>query len=130
MAYANKETIALDTNFLTAIAQFKIDVFDEIRHIVAGNLRFTVPVQVRKELDKLVESNAKMRGAVAIATLAMKKNNVVTSKIEAKDADTALVKMGKKGTIIATNDHKLKKKIKKFGGRILYIRQRSYVELG
>lgn len=124
MALTNK--VGLDTNMLTAIFEFKIDVFEQIRNIL-GNVAFVVPNQVMDELDSLSKRNNRLKHSCRIATEAMEKNRVRKIEVKARDADSALLKLSERMPI-ATNDKVLRSKIKKKGGKVLILRQRKYIE--
>ncbi|MCD6247729.1 MAG: hypothetical protein J7J87_04865 [Candidatus Diapherotrites archaeon] len=119
--------VALDTNMLLYITSHKIDVFAEIRKNF-GNVIFIVPQSVRNELERLRKVNANRAKQVNIAEQLMKKNQVKIIKLS-NDADNDLLELAKQGTIVATNDKELKKRIKDFGGRVIYLRKKKLIEV-
>jgi len=121
------EQVALDTNMLLNIARFNIDVFQETKKMF-GNVEFLVPKQVMEELDKLAGKGQNLRKEVNIAKIAIENNNVEIIEIEARDADEALKKMASEA-IIATNDKELKDSVREMNGRILYLRQKKFLEM-
>ena len=50
-------------------------------------------------------------------------------QIEAGNADNALEKMAKQGFYVASNDAVLRKRIKGFGGKVIYLRQSRFLEI-
>jgi len=126
MALSNKKNIvALDTNILFSISQYKIDIFDEIERLL-GKTNFVITEAIDAELDKLSKKNKK---EVNIAREVIAKKNVKKVKTESKIADTSLVELAKQGYIIATADKALKKRIKDYGGTLIYLRQKKYLEM-
>jgi len=124
MVPANKRVIALDTNILLAIEKFKINLFGELRGVFGRNALIVLPSEVEKELEKLGKKNAGARIAKSI----LKNEGIKIVKTDAKDADSALIELAEKNAVIATNDKKLRKKIKALGGRIAYLRKKSLLE--
>lgn len=122
--------VAIDTNMLAAAEQFGIDVFGGSRNMF-GNVGFVVPEQVVAELGKLEMKNKKMHGTVAVARelLAREGGNVKVIPSGCGGADEALLGLSRKGFIIATNDKELRAKARKGGGKVLFIRKKSFLEL-
>lgn len=131
MASANskRKVIAMDTNFLTAILQFRVDVFSEIKSEFGSNIKFVVPAQVNSELERISEKGGKIAMAVKIAKEAMRKNKVGEVEVSARNADSALAKIAQDGAVVATNDRNLKKRIKALGGTVIYLRQKKFIEV-
>ncbi len=119
--------IALDTNMLLAVAQFKVDVFEQIRNLF-GQAELYVPGQVEEELEKIEKKGKTRKTEVGIARELMEKHNVKVVFSEEKDADTALVSLSEKGYWIATNDKELKKRIQ--NQKVLYLRKKKFLEKG
>ncbi len=119
--------IALDSNMLLAIPQFKVDVFSEIKRL-DGNVNFVIPIQIKNELINLSNKSIKMKKACEIIFSLMKQNNVTVKKVNALNADNALLELSKKGIAVATNDKELKRRIKIFGGEIFFLRKKKFIE--
>ena len=124
----NKPKIAFDTNMLLAIGQLHVDIISEARKLFGGNAVFTIPKQVLQELKDLEKGDKKMSKAVKIALREIENKIEITDK-EASNADQALAKMAKEGYTIATNDSALRKRIKGFGGKVIYLRQRRFLKM-
>lgn len=121
--------VALDTNMLTAAQQFKADVFNEVRKTF-GKTEFIIPIQVLEELEKIRQKDKKVEKAVKVAGELLKKNKFKKEKIKAKNADDALLKLAEKKVVIATNDKKLREKIKEAGGKSLLLRKKKLIISG
>lgn len=120
--------IALDSNMLLAIQALGADVFGEARKMFGSGVEFFVPTQVFMELGRLEKKGVKMKKAVAVAREAISKNGVKNTATDAESADSALLRLSVQGYCIATNDRALRKKIKGFGGTVIYLRQRKFLE--
>ncbi len=120
--------VAFDTNMLLNIARFKVDVFSEAKTLLGNNVEFVVPKQVFNEVSLLCNSRGKVgvEARLAKKLLLMRKVSVV--EVDAESADDALKKLSKKA-IIATNDKELKDSVRKMNGRVLFLRQRKFLEL-
>ena len=124
---AGVKTVALDSNMLVSSVKFKIDVFEELRKML-GKVEFVIPSQVAGELKKIAEENKKNAKVVEVAKMLMKKNCVETKEVDAEDADSALLKMAD-SAYIASNDRELRKRIKRVGGKIVYLRKKKILEI-
>ncbi|MAG17992.1 MAG: DNA-binding protein [Candidatus Diapherotrites archaeon] len=121
------EQVAFDTNMLLNIARFNVDVFQETKKML-GNVEFMIPKQVMQELDKLAEHGQSLRKEVNVAKMAIENNNVKIIEVKGMDADEALEKMASE-VIIATNDKELKDSVREMNGRVLYLRQKKFLEM-
>jgi len=120
--------IAFDSNMLLAIQALGVDVFGDARKMFGSSANFFAPTQVFDELGRIEKRGAKMKKAVAVAREAIAKNSVKKAPVEAENADSALLRLSEQGYCIATNDRELRKKIKSFGGTVIYLRQRKFLE--
>lgn len=123
------ERVALDTNMLLAIRQLRVDVFSEVEKMFGKNVEFAVPEQVLAELKGLALEGKEMGKSVGMALDEIGRHCVEKKLIGAPDADAALAKMAKQGFIVASNDAGLRKRIKGFGGKVIYLRQSRFLEL-
>ncbi len=123
--------VALDTNFLVYCAKQKIDFLHEIGRLCAVKHDIIVPLQAISELQKLsLGKNIKDREAAVIALHLLEKykreGKLKIKKIDGADADSALLELDKKGSIIATMDNALKQRIKH--AKIITIRQFRHLD--
>ena len=115
--------IILDTNFLLMPAQFKIDVFKEVK-------KFGKPVTIKPCIDELEKISKKKgkTGTQARTALEMIKKKIKIVKTREKNADRAILRYALKADIaVATNDRKLIKKLKNNGISVIRMRQRKYL---
>jgi rRNA-processing protein FCF1 len=83
---------------------------------------------VIEELEKLAEKRGKDGTAARIALQLIKKRDVGILEADER-ADDALILYGKRGYAVATQDTKLKRKLKKGNVKLIYIRQKKYVKI-
>jgi len=125
----NKPRIAFDTNMLLAIGQLKVDVFSDIEKKFGKETELAIPKQVLQELEGFKTGNEKMKKDTGIALEEIEQHKVEKKQVEAENADNALVKMAKHGFFVASNDAVLRKRIKDFGGKVIYLRQSRFLEM-
>jgi len=121
---ANREgvSVILDTNFLVDLLKFKLG-FDDVEDIVGSRCVFLVVRQSVKELERMKNKFAK----VAIGFVGRGKIKAIDAPgVTADDAIISLVANG--NFVVATNDAKLRKKLKAFKTRIIYLRAKKYLE--
>ncbi|MFA5357775.1 MAG: hypothetical protein WC308_02535 [archaeon] len=119
--------VLLDTNFLLGAVKLKISVFDEIREKPGcEKVGFFVTTGILEELKKLSAKKTLAKDGKIVVKM-IEKNGVKVVKAKGTVDDT-LVEMSK-DYWVATNDSALRKKIKSFGGRTIYIRKRAFVEV-
>ena len=128
MAFRNE--VAFDTNFLIYAVQSKQDIFTQLEQLFGEKVSFVVPEQVDRELSKLSMKGGKLTKNIKLVRMLMQAKSVVKKKVVARNADAALLKLAKNGTLVATNDRELKRKINAASEKVAYLRQKSYIEIG
>jgi rRNA-processing protein FCF1 len=104
--------IILDTNALMAIAEFKLDVFAELK----SNYPNDIPVVLSGVIEELEKIQTEQRGKFKLAAklglqiLKAKKIRIVESE---GNVDDALVEHSKKGNLVLTQDIALKRRLNK-----------------
>ena len=127
--------IYLDTNFLMIPAQFKVDVFEEIKRICHFQYELCILEKSIKELEKIKsEQKGKHKDAAKIAI------GIINQKIKQKSlnitafskdiaVDDILVELSNAETIVATQDKELKQRILEKGGRLIVLRNKTHLEI-
>jgi len=113
--------ILLDTNFLVDVIRFKIDLSE-----LKGDELF-LDEAVVKELKRISRRNDKDSVSAKLSLVMLQTKGLKILKSKEKEADLSLLEHAKAGYAVATQDLELKKKLKKIGAKIIYIRQRKYV---
>jgi len=117
--------IILDTNFLMIPAQFKVDIFGEIKKVMNYNYQLFVLKGTIEELNNIIEKQTgKNKSAAKIALKLIKAKGLKILDINQKPVDEILIDLSK-DYIIATQDKELKKKIK----HKIILRERKKMEL-
>lgn len=121
--------VVIDTNFFMVPFQFNVDIIDELEKALPS-YKLTTPIFVINELKGLKRNN---KGKIRLnADLALKLANY--SNIEIKDislennetVDDALLRVSE---VLATNDIELKKRARKKGITVAYLRQKKYIAI-
>ena len=121
--------VVIDTNFFMVPFQFNVDIIDELDKALPS-YKLTTPIFVINELKGLKRNN---KGKIRLnADLALKLAN--SSNIEIKDislennetVDDALLRVSE---VLATNDIELKKRARKKGITVAYLRQKKYIAI-
>ena len=121
--------VVIDTNFFMVPFQFNVDIIDELEKALPS-YKLTTPIFVINELKGLKRNN---KGKIRLnADLALKVAN--SSNIEIKDislennetVDDALLRVSE---VLATNDIELKKRARKKGITVAYLRQKKYIAI-
>ena len=114
--------IILDTNFLMAVSQFKVDIFDELM----GHELYTLDLVIGELEAKSVGNSLDAKSAKIGLDLVKKKALKILNSKE-KKADDSLVEYSKENYTIATQDRELQQRIKDVRGKVIFIRQKKYV---
>jgi len=117
--------VCVDTSMLLCIAETKVRFFEDVK-MELGKVEFFVPSCVEEEIVSL-EQSQRLKIAVVRKVL----DSIEVKNIDCKgNADDCLVELSKQGFVIATNDSELRKRIKGFGGRIIYLKKSAFIEFG
>ncbi len=122
MALQNK--VVIDTNMLLSVKKFKIDIFEEVKKMI-GDTKFVITDKIEKEMSFLEQKGKNF----SFEKKLIEKNNVKTEKTDAKTTDESLEELAEKNYFVATNDKELIKKIKKKGGKVIFIRKKSFLKM-
>ena len=123
---AGKVKVMLDTNFLLTMVRHKIHGLEEIRSKIPAE--FYTLSRVLYELKGLGKNDKKVKKEAAIVEQVLKNNNVKIINSTTENVDEELIGLSRE-YIIATNDKVLRRKIKEAGGRAIFIRSLTFVEV-
>ncbi len=117
--------IVLDTNFLLAAVQFRVDAFGQLREFGRS---FVVLRPCVSELEEISRKKSKPGVYARIALQMIKHRGVKTTRIMERSTDTAILRFAEKhGCMVATNDKKLIKRLRNKGIKIIRLRQKKYL---
>jgi uncharacterized protein len=124
--------VILDSNALFVPLQFKIDIFEELKQLLNRNVEFVLLSTVKNELELLVAKDSPKisREAIFALKLAKKCKLVPIENDEELTADDAIVKVAKSwNSPVFTNDRQLKKKLRDISVPVIYVRQKSRLDI-
>ena len=124
--------VILDTNFLLLPIEFNLDIFEVIPEVLEDKVEFFIVDKSLNELTNLAKGRGKagMAARVAMSLLQKKDVKVVKTKDD-ESCDDAIVRVAVTlGAIVATNDKNLRKKLKDFNVKTIYLRSKKHLELG
>ena len=118
----------LDTNFLMAIGQFKIDIFSEL--MLFGKPEFYTIDLVIDELHKLSLGAGKDSKAATLALDIIGRKNIEVLKTGGKDADRELERAAAEGGYtVCTTDRELTARLKREEVLVIGIKQKRLLEV-
>jgi hypothetical protein len=133
-AQAQRETlkVILDSNALFVPLQFKIDIFSDLQRLLNRNFELILLSPVKRELKALTEKGSpKMRKNASYALkLAEKCKYVEVGDLASALTDDIIVKVAKDwSSPVFTNDRQLRKRLKDISVPVIYVRQKSHLEI-
>ena len=124
--------VILDSNALFVPLQFKIDIFEELQTLLNMKFETVLLSPVLKELKTIAEKGSpKMRKWASYALKLAEK--CVFLEVEEKadrSPDDAIVEVARKCNYpVFTNDRKLRKRLRNISVPVIYVRQKSRLEI-
>jgi rRNA-processing protein FCF1 len=124
--------VILDSNALFVPLQFKIDIFDGLEQLLERKFELIVISPVKRELEVLVKRGSpKMRkNAFYALKLAEKCTYVEVGAPASALTDDVIVKVaGEWKAAVFTNDRQLKQRLRDISVPVIYVRQKSRLEI-
>ncbi len=124
--------VIADSNALFVPLQFKIDIFIELERVINRSFQLILLPQVKKELEILAQSDSPKasRNAIFALTLARKCTLVNVPLRPKEQTDDAIIRIAKRWeTPVFTNDKQLRVKLRDISVPVIYVRQKSRLEL-
>ncbi len=124
--------VILDSNALFVPLQFRIDIFEEIKRLLNRNVEFVLLSSVKRELEMLATKDSPKirREALFALKLAEKCKYVPVENDGELTVDDAIVRVAKKwSSPVFTNDIQLKRKLRDISVPVIYVRQKSRLDI-
>ncbi len=126
--------IMLDTNFLLIPAQFRVDIFEEIKRICDFNYEVVVLDRTIDELNGIIQFQAgsdKAAARMALQLLEAKEVRIISTKTATfKNVDKIFLELAaEERLIVATQDKLLKQELNKLGSKVIVLMQKKYLVL-
>jgi rRNA-processing protein FCF1 len=130
----SRETVKviLDSNALFVPLQFKIDIFNDLKQLLNRRFELILLSPVKRELEALAKKGSpKMRKNASYALkLAEKCKYVEVDAPASALADNIIVEIAREWkTPVFTNDRLLRKRLRDISVPVIYVRQKSRLEI-
>ena len=128
-AERKKLKVILDSNALLVPLQFKIDVFSDLERLLNRSFEVILLSSVKRELAR--KGSPKMRKNASYALKLAKKCRYVEVDFPASElTDDVIVKIAEEWkSPVFTNDRKLKQRLRDISVPVIYVRQKSRLEI-
>ena len=121
--------VVIDTNFFMVPFQFNVDIIDELEKALPS-YKLTTPIFVINELKGLKRNNkGKIRLNADLALKLAKSSNIEIKDISLENNETVDDALLRVSEVLATNDIELKKRARKKGITVAYLRQKKYIAI-
>jgi len=124
--------IILDSNALFTPLELKIDIFEELRRLLNRNVEYILITPVKAELEILANKGlCKLRQQANFALKLSEKCKTVPVTVSSKlSTDDAIIEVAKKwNSPVFTNDSQLRKRLRDISLPVIYVRQKSRLEI-
>jgi rRNA-processing protein FCF1 len=124
--------IILDSNAFFVPQKLKIDIFNELRKLLSRNFKMILLSKVKIELETLSRKGSpSMRKKAAYALKLAERVKVceVDSLSSAPTDDVIMQKAKEWNALVFTNDKELKKRLRDISVPVIYVRQKSRLEI-
>lgn len=124
--------VILDSNFLLLPSQFRIDIFAELLNLINQRLEAVLLSVTYEELRKMAETgSSKMRQHALLGLKLAEKCRIVNVERDSKETnDDVIIRVAKQWSCpVATNDQTLRRRLRNINVPVIYLRQKSRLEL-
>jgi rRNA-processing protein FCF1 len=124
--------IIVDSNALFVPLQFKIDIFAGLEELLNKNFELILLSPVKNELEMLTKKSSPevVKNAKFALHLASKCTFVKVPEKTLEQIDDAILRIAKQwNSPVFTNDKALKKKLRDISVPVIYVRQKSRLEI-
>jgi rRNA-processing protein FCF1 len=123
--------VILDSNALFSSLEFRMDIFEEVRKLLNRNVDFILLSPVKHELELLASRNSTKSSKQALYALKLaEKCKFVAVDDSDEGVDEAIIKVAKTwNSAVFTNDRVLKKKLRDISIPVIYVRQKSRLDV-
>jgi len=123
--------VILDSNALFVPLKFKMDIFEETKRLLNRNVEFILLSPVKNELELLAAKDSpKIRKETVYALRLAEKCRYVPIEESGKVTDDVIVRVAEKwNSPVFTNDRQLKKRLRDISVPVIYVRQKSRLDI-
>ena len=121
--------IIFDTNFLFITFEFRIDLIAELERLIGTSYSLYIYEGTLDELQNIEDKGDKNKKFLPLIQSMLKIYNFKIIQSEKSYVDDQILENAHKGILIATNDSGLRKKLWDVPCRVLFMRQKQYLEI-
>jgi uncharacterized protein len=123
--------VILDSNALFVPLEFKMDIFEELKRVLKRNVEYILLSSVKHELEVLAAGDEpKTRRQASFALRLAEKCRLVPVEDRKEQTDDAIVRIAKNWNApVFTNDRILKKRLRDISVPVIYLRQKSRLDI-
>jgi rRNA-processing protein FCF1 len=123
--------VILDSNALFVPLKFKLDIFEETKRLLNKNVDFVLLSPVKRELELLAAKNSPKTHREAVYALRLaEKCKFMVVEAEGLAVDDVILRVAKSWrTAVFTNDRQLKKRLRDISVPVIYVRQKSRLDI-
>lgn len=124
--------VIMDSNFLMIPSQFRLDIFGELQRALNRSVKVIILSSVYEELRKISsEGNSKGRRQAEMALKLIEKFEIVDIRPNPNETvDNCIIRLAKEWNCpVATNDGRLRRKLRDIKVPVIYLRQRVRLEV-
>ena len=124
--------IIFDSNFLLIQPQFCINIYEELENKLNRKIERIIISPIYEELQKLSKRKKIKERKNALMTLQFIKNFEIikVERLQNETVDDLIIRLAKKwNSPVATNDKELRRKLRNMSIAVIYLRQKSHLEV-
>jgi rRNA-processing protein FCF1 len=123
--------VILDSNALFVPLEFKIDIFEELRRLLNRNVEFVLLSPVKHELEMLASGNEpKFCRQADFALRLAEKCKLVAVEDCGEAVDDVIMRIAKSWSApVFTNDRLLRRRLRDISVPVIYLRQKSRLDI-
>lgn len=124
--------IIFDSNFLLVQPQFCINIYEELENKLNRKIERIIISPIYEELQKLSKRKKIKERKNALMTLQFIKNFdiIKVERLQNETVDDLIIRLAKKwNSPVATNDKELRRKLRNRSIAVIYLRQKSRLEV-
>ena len=123
--------VILDSSALFVPIQLKIDIFQELKTLLNRNFELVLLKPIQQELERLArEGSPQTRKKALYALKLADKCRIVDVKEDAASPDDIILQTASRWSYpVFTNDRELREKLRNINVPVIYVRQKSRLEI-
>ncbi len=112
-------------------SQFRVDIFGEMERILNQKVEPIIISPVYEEAQRLAERSRVMGKKVSLVLRVVKEGKVIEiDRMEGETTDDLIIRLAREWSCpVATNDRRLRRRLREVGVPVIFLRQRRHLEV-